>query len=45
MNAAIIFKKMLKLVKSREVLKEVQMCCEELKRDLDVDVINALNDN
>ena len=45
MNSAVILKKMLKLVKGRETLKEVQTCCDELKRDTDLDVINALNDN
>jgi serine/threonine-protein phosphatase 2A regulatory subunit A len=45
MNAAVVLKKLLKIVRSREVLREVQSCCEELKRDIDVDVQNALIDN
>jgi hypothetical protein len=45
MNSAIVLKKMLKLVKSREVLREVQTSCDDLKRDTDIDVVNALNDN
>ena len=45
MNAAIALKKMLKNIKSKEVIKEVQNAIEEMKRDQDADVVNALNDN
>jgi serine/threonine-protein phosphatase 2A regulatory subunit A len=45
MNAAIILKKMLKHIKSRDVIKEVQVVVDEMERDIDVDVVNALNDN
>jgi hypothetical protein len=45
MNVAILLKKMVKLVKSKDTLKEIQAHIEELKRDTDMDVVNAIHDN
>lgn len=45
MNTAFVLKKMLKLIKTKDVLKEIHYCIEELRRDTDIDVLNALNDN
>lgn len=45
MNCATVLKKISAMSKSKEVLAEIQPCIEELKRDLDIDVTNALNDN
>ncbi len=45
MNSAIVLKKMSRIVKSRDVLREVNSSIDELKRDLDVDVVNAIQDN
>jgi len=43
-NAATLLKKMSKLIKSREISREIYVHIEELKRDIDVEVIYALND-
>jgi hypothetical protein len=45
MNAASVIKKMMRNSKSRDILREIQSSIEELKRDTDIDVVNALNDN
>jgi hypothetical protein len=45
MNSAGVVKKMLKTVKSKDIMKETLAIHEDLKRDNDIDVINALNDN
>lgn len=45
MNTAIVLKKISKISKNKEVVKEIYSCLEELKRDTDPDVINALNDS
>lgn len=44
MNSACLLKKMLKICKSKDVLKESHSCIEELKRDTDVDVVNIISD-
>ena len=40
-----ILKKMSKVSKSKEIVKEVNGVLEELKRDRDTEVIYAINDN
>jgi hypothetical protein len=45
MAAAAVLKKMSRILKTREVIREVQSSIEDLKRDQDFDVINALQDN
>ena len=45
MNCAAILKKISKVSKSKEVVKEVNGVLEELKRDRDTEVIYAINDN
>ena len=45
MNCAAILKKISKLSKSKEIVKEVTGVLEELKRDRDTEVIYAINDN
>ncbi len=45
MNSASVIKKMMRNSKSRDVLRDIQASIEELKRDTDIDVVNALNDN
>ena len=45
MNCAAILKKMSKVSKSKEIVKEVNGVLEELKRDRDTEVIYAINDN
>jgi hypothetical protein len=45
MTSAAVLKKMSRIVKARDVAREVQSCIEDLKRDHDVDVLNALHDN
>ena len=44
MNAAFIIKKIYKILNSKELIKEIQMIIEDLRKDSDIDVINALND-
>jgi hypothetical protein len=45
MNTAIILKKLVNITSNREVLSEINNCLEELKKDNDQDVINAINQN
>ena len=44
MNSAVVLQKMVKVIKSKEILKEIQIVLEELKKDQDVDVVNIIND-
>jgi hypothetical protein len=44
MNTAVVLQKMVKVIKSKEILKEIQIVLEELKKDQDVDVVNIIND-
>ena len=44
MNCVIIFKKIQKVSKNRDILKEVSQNLDELKRDRDVEVLNAISD-
>lgn len=44
-NAAALIRKMSRLSKSKEILKEISLHLEELKRDSEVEVIYAINDN
>jgi len=44
MNTAIVLQKMAKVIKSKEISKEIQTTLEELKKDQDVDVVNIISD-
>ena len=44
MNSAVVLQIMVKVIKSKEILKEIQIVLEELKKDQDVDVVNIIND-
>ena len=44
MNCVIILKKMSKFSKNRETLKDISSSLDELKRDRDIEVVNAIND-
>ncbi len=44
-NAAILLKKMSRFTKSKEINKEICSYIEELKRDTDMEVVYAINDN
>ena len=44
-NAASLLLKMYKVVKSKEISREIIIHIEELKRDSDQEVIFAINDN
>jgi hypothetical protein len=44
-NAATLLKKMCKVVKSREISREIIIHLEELKRDTDQEVLYAIHDN
>ena len=45
MNCVIILKKMNKISKNRDILKDISSTLDELKRDRDVEVIYAITDN
>ena len=45
MNCVIILKKMSKISKNRDILKDISSTLEELKRDRDIEVIYAITDN
>jgi serine/threonine-protein phosphatase 2A regulatory subunit A len=44
MNCVIILKKMSKVSKNRDILKEISSLLDELKRDRDIEVVNAISD-
>ncbi len=44
MNCVIILKKMNKVSKNRETLKDISSSLDELKRDRDIEVVNAISD-
>jgi len=44
MNTAIVIQKMTKVLKYKEILKEIKITLEELKKDKDVDVVNIISD-
>jgi len=44
-NAASLLLKMYKVVKSKEISREILIHIEELKRDSDQEVLFAINDN
>ena len=45
MNCVIILKKMSKISKNRDILKDISATLDELKRDRDVEVLYAITDN
>ena len=45
MNCVIILKKMSKISKNRDILKDISQLLDELKRDRDIDVLYAISDN
>ena len=45
MNCVIILKKMNKISKNRDILKDISQLLDELKRDRDIDVLYAISDN
>ena len=45
MNCVIILKKMNKISKNRDILKDISATLDELKRDRDVEVLYAITDN
>mgnify|MGYP007127784408 CR=1 FL=1 len=45
MNSAGVLKRISRLIKNPNIIKEIQSCLEDLKRDVDSDVINAVHDN
>ena len=45
MNCVIILKKMSKISKNRDILKDISSSLDELKRDRDVEVLYAITDN
>ncbi len=45
MNCVIILKKMSKVSKNRDILKDISATLDELKRDRDVEVLYAITDN
>jgi hypothetical protein len=44
LNTALVLKKIIKIIKSKDVVKEIQTALDELKKDQDVDVTNAIID-
>ena len=44
-NTVLVLKKLSKIIKSKENLKDIQSRLDDLKTDNDMDVLNALVDN
>jgi hypothetical protein len=44
LNTAMVLQKVMKVIKSKDILKEIQTVLEELKKDQDVDVVNVIID-
>jgi hypothetical protein len=44
-NSAGLIKKISRVTKSKEILREITIHLDELKRDTDFEVLHAINDN
>ena len=44
-NSAGLMKKISRVTKSKEILREINIHLDELKRDTDIEVLHAINDN
>ena len=45
LNTVLVLKKLGKVIKSKDILKEIQSSLDHLKNDQDTDVFNAIVDN